>query len=620
MNHKHLVAITLTFYLCCTFSGYCQKGADYSAIDTENVLSYKVAEIIKMRFGGSSTHYSVSNIKLISTLDLGPGNIRIITPIYKDGKASTKVYVEIMSATKGRARERKPNSVFELIVDNGQPKLGNNPNATLAEKDQLLSIAKSVAPSYKLPRNRERQNVEKQAVPRPKNEITPRKSRERLLTQNKNTTPTRSTNTNNSSPKEKQKQTKLIADVDVLKSKVPNKLPIEKPRQLQDKVVVTKTPSILLNKTKTNKKDSTSRYRTKVKLQLPKEAKAKMSQEKRSTTKSPSVKIDRTKSNSKDSVFAGKKRKRLRLLTEKNKNKSQREATNSKERDNKHSRKEPKVKSNKKNRRSRRGGKVKVAKESVDLRRVRYTRHEDKPSTITSKDSLHLAIVTDSTEQIPHKKGNLSTKNFTLNKVRNSKSDNSKIKSDRNDKVTIDRKKKEPKPAAEKRSRKAPQDKIAAKPKMIKQPKEKGENKDTLGGPMVVVLEANRINAITAISTSATSLKPATTFLLNNMLPLAAINVDPPPVKQTSVVINVIATYERVANKGYKSADLFQKIADSYFFRDDMETAVLWYEKLFDLTNELEPVYYFRFGTALQKVGKTSKGDKMMEKFNQLKK
>lgn len=49
-----------------------------------------------------------------------------------------------------------------------------------------------------------------------------------------------------------------------------------------------------------------------------------------------------------------------------------------------------------------------------------------------------------------------------------------------------------------------------------------------------------------------------------------------------------------------------------------MEKAARWYEELFAMTTDLEPVFYFRFGDALKKTGKTERGNTMVEKFNQL--
>lgn len=49
------------------------------------VVSYHVEERINMAFGGSITTYDVPQLSLVSTIDLGPNNTRVVTPRY--GKA-----------------------------------------------------------------------------------------------------------------------------------------------------------------------------------------------------------------------------------------------------------------------------------------------------------------------------------------------------------------------------------------------------------------------------------------------------------------------------------------------------------------------------------------------------
>ncbi len=74
-----------------------------------------------------------------------------------------------------------------------------------------------------------------------------------------------------------------------------------------------------------------------------------------------------------------------------------------------------------------------------------------------------------------------------------------------------------------------------------------------------------------------------------------------------------------VANKGYKSADLFQKLANSYYFNNDMENASKWYGELMALEEVIDPEYYFRYALALKGIEDYTGSDKWMEKFNALK-
>jgi len=74
-----------------------------------------------------------------------------------------------------------------------------------------------------------------------------------------------------------------------------------------------------------------------------------------------------------------------------------------------------------------------------------------------------------------------------------------------------------------------------------------------------------------------------------------------------------------VANKGYKSVDLFQKLANSYYFRNEMEDASKWYGELMALNEVIDSEYYFRYALALKGIENYQESDKWMKKFNELK-
>lgn len=81
--------------------------------------------------------------------------------------------------------------------------------------------------------------------------------------------------------------------------------------------------------------------------------------------------------------------------------------------------------------------------------------------------------------------------------------------------------------------------------------------------------------------------------------------------------IDAIAIYEKVAEKGYKSADLFKKLGNSYYFNSELDKAAKWYGDLFDLNESVEPEYYFRYSQALKSIGDYEKANKYLELFNQ---
>lgn len=82
------------------------------------------------------------------------------------------------------------------------------------------------------------------------------------------------------------------------------------------------------------------------------------------------------------------------------------------------------------------------------------------------------------------------------------------------------------------------------------------------------------------------------------------------------VFIDTIKTYERVAEKGYKSIDMFKKMGDGYFLNSQLDKAVRWYCELFRMTYKLESKYYFRYAQSLKYVGENEEADKIMEMFH----
>ncbi|MFV7237003.1 MULTISPECIES: tetratricopeptide repeat protein [Flavobacterium] len=82
--------------------------------------------------------------------------------------------------------------------------------------------------------------------------------------------------------------------------------------------------------------------------------------------------------------------------------------------------------------------------------------------------------------------------------------------------------------------------------------------------------------------------------------------------------IDAIKTYERVAEKGYKSTDMFKKLGNSYYYNAELDQAAKWYGELFTMTQDVEPEYYYRYAQSLRAIGQNDKADEMLEKFNQL--
>ncbi|MCD0472729.1 OmpA family protein, partial [Flavobacterium sp. JAS] len=81
--------------------------------------------------------------------------------------------------------------------------------------------------------------------------------------------------------------------------------------------------------------------------------------------------------------------------------------------------------------------------------------------------------------------------------------------------------------------------------------------------------------------------------------------------------IDAIKTYERVAEKGYKSEDMFRKLANSFYFNSQFDKAAKWYGELFAMNPEQEPEYYYRYAQSLKSTGDTAKANQMLDLFNQ---
>lgn len=93
------------------------------------------------------------------------------------------------------------------------------------------------------------------------------------------------------------------------------------------------------------------------------------------------------------------------------------------------------------------------------------------------------------------------------------------------------------------------------------------------------------------------------------------VNADATAPGRDYVNIDVVGTYERIMDKGYKSVDMIIKVADRHFFEGDLVLAAKWYTELFNNKTDLDAVYYYRYGQSLIAVGQVAKGNEMMKIF-----
>ena len=82
--------------------------------------------------------------------------------------------------------------------------------------------------------------------------------------------------------------------------------------------------------------------------------------------------------------------------------------------------------------------------------------------------------------------------------------------------------------------------------------------------------------------------------------------------------IDAVKTYERVAEKGYKSVDLFQKLGNAYYFNAKLKQANRWYAELFGMNQEVEAEYYYRYSQTLKANEEYDKANQYLDKFYKL--
>jgi len=67
--------------------------------------------------------------------------------------------------------------------------------------------------------------------------------------------------------------------------------------------------------------------------------------------------------------------------------------------------------------------------------------------------------------------------------------------------------------------------------------------------------------------------------------------------------IDASEIYLDLADSGYASKELFEKLGNIYYFNAKYVEAARWYKKLFSLTENLEPIYYLRYSQSLKAIG-----------------
>ena len=79
-----------------------------------------------------------------------------------------------------------------------------------------------------------------------------------------------------------------------------------------------------------------------------------------------------------------------------------------------------------------------------------------------------------------------------------------------------------------------------------------------------------------------------------------------------------IDIFKKVIDKGYVSAELLQKLGNSYYYNAEYNEAADTYKKLVNnYSSEVTPEYYFRYAQTLKTLGEYDEADLMMSKFSE---
>ncbi len=77
--------------------------------------------------------------------------------------------------------------------------------------------------------------------------------------------------------------------------------------------------------------------------------------------------------------------------------------------------------------------------------------------------------------------------------------------------------------------------------------------------------------------------------------------------------------YLKVVKSGYKSAQVFKNLGDTYYFNGEYTDAAQWYKKLIDIyPNNTDPEYYYRAAQCHKSIGEYHESKKLMGKFSEL--
>ncbi|HEX9980206.1 MAG TPA: hypothetical protein VGB50_06545 [Flavobacterium sp.] len=151
-------------------------------------------------------------------------------------------------------------------------------------------------------------------------------------------------------------------------------------------------------------------------------------------------------------------------------------------------------------------------------------------------------------------------------------------------------------------------------PRYAKKPKEKTKEEAVAITTAAAVLHHEQPEASLAVIPAFA--EPAKVEPVKAQPVVETAKVEPVATEEKKYVnIDIVDTYERILEKGYKSVDMLRKVANNRYFDGDLAKAAKWYSQLIAQTNDLEPEFYFRYSKALRFINQVDKANEMMKIF-----
>lgn len=80
---------------------------------------------------------------------------------------------------------------------------------------------------------------------------------------------------------------------------------------------------------------------------------------------------------------------------------------------------------------------------------------------------------------------------------------------------------------------------------------------------------------------------------------------------------DAIKVYESLVDEESNNEEILKRLANSYYFNGELTSALKWYEQLFQVNENQEAEYIYRYAQCLKSAGNYRKSDEILEKFNQ---